>query len=220
MFCSACGVEATGKFCWSCGAPLREGGGPAESPAPTAAEAPARWDPDEPTYAAVVVVPAVRELLAAEAAAADHPMSAEEFLAKCEKVLPQTVPLGPLAEIAAPLWAQLGVKTGRTETRTVALPAGVALAGVLVSLARHGNDVKRVEQAEDGCIVHAGIPSTVWHWKGHLVVAVRREASGASVEAATKIPGQLFDWGQSKIRLQALFDDVSDPRVQAAVAQS
>ena len=24
MFCSECGVEATGKFCWSCGKPLHE----------------------------------------------------------------------------------------------------------------------------------------------------------------------------------------------------
>ncbi|HEX2196593.1 MAG TPA: hypothetical protein VHJ76_06675, partial [Actinomycetota bacterium] len=119
MYCSECGVEASGKFCWSCGAPLRR----APGSAPTEAAAPATWDPDDPSYAAVVAVPAVRELLAAEAAAADHPMSAEEFLAKCEKVLPQVVPLGPLVEILGPLGDRLGIKTGRTEKRTVSLPA-------------------------------------------------------------------------------------------------
>ncbi len=212
MYCSECGEEASGKFCWSCGAAL---GRPGAVPP---AAAPVQWDPEDPDYAAVVVIPSVRDLLGAEAAAADHPMSGEEFLAKCEKVLPQAVPLGPLVEVIVPIYAQLGIKTGRTEKRLVPLPAGVVLAGVLLSLARHGNDITRVEQAEDGCVVHAKLKSTMWHHKGDLVVAVTREGSGAAIEAATKIPGQLFDWGKSKIRLQTLFEDVTDARVQAAVA--
>ena len=215
MHCSECGVEASGKFCWSCGAALRQPGAVPPAAVPPAAA----WDGEDPDYAAVVAIPAVRDLLGAEAAAADHPMSGEEFLAKCEKVLPQPVPLVPLAEVIVPIYAQLGIKTGRTEKRVVPLPAGVALAGVLLSLARHGNDINRVEQAEDGCVVHAKLKSTMWHHKGHLVVTVTREGSGAVIEAATKIPGQLFDWGQSKIRLQTLFEDVTDARVQAAIAQ-
>lgn len=212
MYCSECGVEATGKFCWSCGAPLRAGASPAAAPpAPAVA-----WDPNEPSYAAVVALPGVRELLAAEADAADNPMTAEEFLATCQKVLPQPVPLVPLYEIVGPLYGRLGIKTGRTEKRSVALPAGVALAGVLASLARHGNDIRRVEQATDGCVVHAELSSSMWHGKGDIVVTVEQEGAGSSVEAATKIPGQVFDWGRSKVRLEALFEDLLDDRVRAA----
>jgi hypothetical protein len=192
---------------------LRESGAPSSFPAPVA---PVEWDRDEPDYATIVSVPAVRELLSREAAAADTPMSGEEFLERCEKTLPLKVPLGPLVEIAAPLLARLGVKTGRTQTRGFSLPAGSTLVGVLASLARHGNAVRRVEQAEDGCVIHAGLPSTMWHGKGDLVVAVKRESSGTSVEAATSIPSQLFDWGKSKARLEALFADIADPHVQEA----
>ncbi len=45
--------------------------------------------------------------------------------------------------------------------------------------------------------------------EGDLLVSVRRTASGAEVDAATKIGGQLFDWGKSNRSLDRLFADLS-----------
>lgn len=176
------------------------------------------WDRNEPSYADAISLPAVRDLLAASAGGADHEITAQEFVEKCAKVLPHAAPLVPVVDILGPLlYEHLGIKTGKTERRAVALPAGVALVGVLNSLARHGNEIRRVQQAADGCIVHAELRSNMWHHKGHLVVAVEQDGAGATVEAATKVPGQVFDWGRSKVRLQALFEDLTDARVHAAV---
>ena len=41
---------------------------------------------------------------------------------------------------------------------------------------------------------------------GNLVIAVRKCDSGTAVDAATHIPGQLFDWGKSSRCLEQIWN--------------
>jgi hypothetical protein len=49
----------------------------------------------------------------------------------------------------------------------------------------------------------------MWSFAGDIVITVERQKEGTSVEAATVIKGQVFDWGKSKRLLNSLFEDIS-----------
>ena len=74
---------------------------------------------------------------------------------------------------------------------------------------------QRVQQAEDGCLIEAELPSDWRAFAGQLIVSIHREPQGTRVEAAAKTPGQIYDWGKNQHALQRLFSDLQ-PR--AAVA--
>ena len=107
-----------------------------------------------------------------------------------------------------PIYSRLGIRTGKSRSAVVAAPVGKGLVAAVCSLARYGRSLKRVHQGEDGCVLEAVLPSDIWSWEGEVVVSVRRDRAGTQVEAATKIQGQLFDWGKSRRCLDQLFEDV------------
>jgi hypothetical protein len=206
MFCSQCGAEADGRFCWSCGAPLVRPDA-AEPAAPTADTA-VDWE-SEIRYDVITRQPGVRELLARQASLAKKRMSGEEFLEAVDGIAKLGVPLATLVEIVQPIYTRLGIGTGKVQTQTFELPPGRVLVGVLCSLARRGQALRSVEQATDGCVLEAALPSDMWSLEGDLVVTIRRaDGGGTRVDAATKVYGQLFDWGKSKGALRDLLRDI------------
>jgi hypothetical protein len=48
----------------------------------------------------------------------------------------------------------------------------------------------------------------MWSFEGDLFVTVRRRDADTEVEAATRIRGQLFDWGKSTSILDNFFADI------------
>ena len=212
MYCSNCGWKATGNFCASCGSALQAtAAGQSAVPAPPApqAAAPTDWS-EELRVDALLCVPEVRELVSRHAAQASKRMTGEQFLDVCGKVLaPFGVSMGKIAEVAHPIYARMGIGTGKTRTQVFDRPAGGVLVALLCSLARNGRTLKQASQAEDGCVLEATIPSDMWSLEGALLVTVQRRAEGTFVEAATKIKGQLFDWGKSKQLLDELFTDLT-----------
>jgi hypothetical protein len=213
VYCSHCGAAATGNFCAACGHPLSAGApiAPVATLAPAVATvtdvAPGSWD-DEVRYEVIVAVPTVRDMIAANAAAAKTPYSAEKFLALADKAFQPVAPglsLATVASIAGPMYARMGVRTGQTRSQTYARPIGRLLADVLCALAANGYGVTQVQQGTDGCILQCSLPSDWRSWAGEMVVDVERAPGGASVRAATKIPGQLYDWGKSKQALERIF---------------
>ncbi|MEO7782038.1 MAG: hypothetical protein ABIR84_09460 [Candidatus Nitrotoga sp.] len=135
-------------------------------------------------------------------------MSAEEFLAISDKVIPLGFSLAKVASIVQPIYAKLGIKTGQEYSETLTDPPGAVIVAAICSLARHGQALQQVRQFEDGCLLEANLPSDMWSWEGTLLVSVRRAGTGSRVEGATKITGQLFDWGKSKRCLEVLFEDI------------
>lgn len=193
MFCSECGSQAHGKFCSQCGQPL--------------VVVSDDWENDV-RYEAIISVPEVRQAIDRQAKSAKQGMTAESFLAICEKVVDSPVSYGALAEIAQPLWAKVGVRTGKERAEEIAAPIGRVIARTVCSLAKNGQPIAGVQQGEAGCVLTAEFPSSIWAMKGELKVSLVRLERGVLVGAETDIPGQMFDWGKSTSALAQLFDDL------------
>ena len=207
MYCATCGASASGNFCSVCGAALI----PPVAIPQAVPPVPPSWD-DEVRYEVVLAVPEVRNRIATNAAAAKTAMTGEQFLELCDKAfkpLLRGVSVAAVAGVAAPVYARLGVRTGKARAQTFHRPVGRVLADVLCFLAASGHGVKRVQQGEDGCVLECALPSDWRSFAGELAVTVERSAVGANVQAATKISGQLYDWGKSRQVLDRLFRDLA-----------
>jgi hypothetical protein len=202
MFCVHCGLELSGRFCAGCGTPV----------APIA-EVPnvlpmGDWQ-HEVRYAVLLRFPEVRDRLA-EVPESAPGMAGEEWLGLYDKAFkPFTgVSVQTIASIAAPIYAKLGIKTGKSRADVLAAPPGRVMVEVLCALARHGLPLVKVQQGKSGCVFEAKLPSDLRSLEGHVIVTVERTGAGTKVEAATNIPGQLFDWGKSTCWLENLFGDL------------
>ncbi len=219
MYCTNCGTQGSGNFCGACGTRLADASVPFVKPVPEILPANDDWH-HEVRYAVLLHFPAVRDRLAAVPEAAKK-MTGEAWLGLYDKAIgPLTgspVSLQTVAKIAAPIYAKLGVKTGKSRAATVARPTGLAIVDVLCALARHGLPLDKVHQGDAGCVIEAKLPSDLFALEGQVVVTVeRRDARTTHVEAATTIPGQWFDWGKSTRCLARLFDDLGPPLLEVA----
>jgi hypothetical protein len=201
MFCSHCGAEASGNFCSSCGSRLTSSDG--------ASLVPGAWQ-EECRYQVLLHFPEVRDLIAKHAAKSQKGMTGEQILGLFDKAFKPIdgVSLTTVASIAIPIYSHLGVETGKQRTAFTSYPIGKTVVAIVCSLARYGRTLKQVHQGEDGCVLEAVLPSDIWSFEGQLVISVQRTEEWTQVEAATKIPGQLYDWGKSNQCLDQLFDDL------------
>jgi hypothetical protein len=138
-------------------------------------------------------------------------MTGEEWLGLYDEAFkPVTgVSLKKVATIVAPIYAQLGIKTGKNRRAIMQQPTGRMIVAVLCALAEAGLPLVEVHQAEAGCVVEAKLPSDLLSFEGQLVISVERSGQGTCIEAATNIPGQWFDWGKSARCLESLFGYVA-----------
>jgi hypothetical protein len=198
MFCAECGKQAHGKFCSHCGSPLE---------VPEQAELVADWS--EVCYDAILKFPGVQDLIDRNARQAPKRMSGEQWLALADKIAPVGVPMETLATAMQPMLDKMGIKAGKERTAQIAAPVGQVLVRALCSLAKHGQTLRLVTQANDGCQLDAALPSDLLSLEGSLLVRVRRNGPRTEVSAATKITGQFFDWGKSNRCLDQLFSDLA-----------
>jgi len=204
-YCSNCGAKVSGNFCSECGASLKS----SDNSGITSKQY-SNWDKTT-SYEELLSIQSVRDLIAHHATLSKRSMSGEEFLKSCDiAFVPLTgVSLSMIGSIVQPIYAKLGMKTGKTRSASFNNPPGKILVALLCSLARNGRKVCRVQQGQDGCVIEAIIPSDLWSWEGNLVVSVQSKGDDTYVEAATVIKGQLYDWGKSNRCLEELFSDLS-----------
>ena len=207
MYCTNCGLKQSGNFCAGCGTRVAQSG-------EAAAVVPVGDWREEVRYAVLLYFPEVRDRLAV-VPKCGKTMTGEEWLGLYDAAFkPLTgVSLQTVAAIAAPLYAKMGLKTGKTRTEVFAEPPGQVMVAVLCTLAKHGLPLVEVHQGEAGCVFEAKLPSDLWSLEGRVVVTVERSGTATKVEAATNIPGQLYDWGKSTRCLEKLFGEL---RTQAA----
>jgi hypothetical protein len=202
MFCSNCGKAASGNFCAYCGTKIAT---PGEEEIFTVL--PADWS-HEVRYETLMRIPEVRDRIARAAASARKSLTQEDYLKLYDKAFSPAVPMAKISEIVTPLYASWGIKTGKTRSGFIPVPVGTVIVDVLCSLAHTNRTIKRVSQADDGCVVEATLPSDLMSLEGELVLSIHRVPEGTRIEAATKIPGQLYDWGKSNRCLSKLFEEL------------
>lgn len=210
MFCSECGQPATGKFCSHCGSPL--------AAPPAAAAVASDWE-HEIRYEMILRYPGVREAIERSARLAPKRISGEQFLALADKLVPVGVSMETLAGIAQSFWTRLGVKTGKHRAQLIAAPPSRVLVRALCSLASHGQTLTSVEQAADGCLLAATLPSNLFSLAGQLQVGIRRKGKQTTVDITAQIDGQFYDWGKANRSLDRLLADLTreeDPLRDAA----
>ena len=194
MHCPNCGAKVdSARFCPNCGKPLTTN--------QTAGKI-----RDYTSYEAIVADARAKELLQREAAGARRAASEQEIFESIERIVPVPVPVSLIVEV----YSALGVKTGKIREQVVNGRYAYAILGALSYLVRQSMPVTRVSETVDGCIVHAVLPPSWWHWQGEVVIAFINLGSQAKVHAAVKIPGQMYDWGKSKAYLQGLFETVNE----------
>jgi hypothetical protein len=215
MFCSECGREATGKFCWNCGQKLTQGDSVSKVEIASIASDEARVSADWTTlanYEALLAVPEVRDRIARHAALCKKKYTGEQYLEACDKFLtPLTggIPFTLIADITQPLSTRLGLRTGKTRCERLAQPAGAVIVAALCSLAQNGHQLGEVTQLENGVTLRAAAPSDLWSLKGEVHLDIRAAGSVTQIEAAYTIPGQIYDWGKSQRGLTQLFVDLT-----------
>jgi hypothetical protein len=211
MFCSECGKAATGKFCCHCGASLASG-----IPAVNIVEAVIVIDWErETSYETLMRDAEVRQAIDAHARLAKKRMSADQFLALADKLIPQPVSMEGIAAIAKPIAMKLGLRTGKSLTAEIEAPVARVIVRALCSLARQGQSLRDVHQNNDGVAIEAELPSDMFATAGSLHVDLRRHGPRTRVEASTNIDGQWIDWGKSNRALEQLFGDLRGERLRA-----
>ena len=216
MYCSNCGNRAEGNFCSSCGAPLA---GRAVAPAVPAAGGDAVEGPGTAPFDLAMAArsPEARELVARYAAQAQKRTSGEDFLKAMDKPFAAFagVPVSSIATVVQPIYARLGIKTGKARVAMLNRPARDTFLALLCSLARNGQLIRALHTATDGCVVEAVLPSDMWSFEGTILVTLRHADPGTEVHASTVIKGQAFDWGKSNRCLDTLLADMQNIPVTA-----
>lgn len=214
MYCTECGKPGSGKFCGHCGTALG-----ADDARP---ETPTDWS-NEHRYAVLTGVPEIRERIALCAARAKTAMTAEEFLQAGDKLLAPLVsgiPISRLIAVVQPIYARLGIKTGKRREQVFSKPIGEMMAATLCALAAAGLRIRAVQQADDGCHLEAVLPSDVFSFTDDVLVDLTRHAPGTRLVLATNVPGQLYDWGKSDRCLNALLREIESSIDDASHGES
>jgi hypothetical protein len=183
--------------------------------APTTLQAHDDWA-ESVDFRKIVNNPSVRQQINRAVGMHEKGMSASEFLKGAEpllKLIGAGTPLRIMGEVLPGWYGRMGIRTGKSHARDFALPPGRVIAAVLCSFAARGQTLSEGVQAKDGCALKARMPSSMWHFGGELSVSITATTGAVRVEAATRIPGQLYDWGASKQAIAALFEDI--PRFES-----
>ncbi len=221
MYCSNCGAKAAGNYCSQCGKPL--GSAVAETAqmhGPISASHQVDWE-NELIVANVLQAAQVREAIASNASHAVKGVSAEAFFALYDKIVASPIPTERLAAIIQPLYDSWGIRTGRERVELLHKPIGRVIAQTLCSFAKNSQTLTSSTQIEHGCLLVAELPSSITSLKGTLQVKLVLQGDRTRVEAATIIPGQVFDWGKSNRCLETFFNDLqADLGLPPAAAQA
>lgn len=203
MYCPNCGEKEGGNYCSKCGEALS--GGRSHDLNET------DWR-FETNYSTLLRIAEVRDLISLSAKKNSKNMLIDEWFDLFGgplKPLTGGVPIGKLAAISLPIANRLGISIEKKRSAEISFPVGKSIVSLLCLFAELALKVVRVEQAEDGCIIEATVPSDLWSWEGVILIVVQRREKGTSVDATISIKGQMFDFGKSERLLDKLFSHIA-----------
>ena len=143
-------------------------------------------------------------------------MLADEFMKPAQPLLdassPGGVPLKLITETASPMYARMGIKTGKKTRNGYATSFGQTLAAVLCSLASRNQTRAAPQEGADGCVVQAEFPSGLTTMKGKLCLTLERKPEGTRSSSAAVFEGQASGRGRAKRVRDELHQDILNYR--------
>lgn len=216
MFCTQCGQKTgeTDRFCSACGHALNSASqisNPIQQPETPLVSPDIDWR-NSSDFREIFNHPEVRGRIQRVTGATPGGMSADEFLKVAQPLMALagagTVKLSVIKDIALPIYTKLGIKTENQQQKGFKSTFGETLAAALCSLAARGQSMLDIKQAENGCLIEAKLPSSLWNWEGSILLTLETHPEGILVKGNVSVPGQAFDWGRGKTTLTALFEDM------------
>jgi hypothetical protein len=168
---------------------------------------------DEHRYDVLTANPDVKRRIHEAGASAHAPMSHEEWLTRN---MPLAMAGNVRAAKAGLFGTELGYRIGlklhlgvtRKRQAEGAWPVGEAIVAVLCSMAGNSQEIKAVQQRDDGCEITAEVPSDWRQRAGRLYVSVGRAPGGTLIAARAENRGALLDSRKAYRTLLTLFADV------------
>lgn len=200
MYCQNCGKEVFGKYCSNCGTKVV---------AENESESDINWSLEK-DFSKLVKYPEIRNLISRYAGESSKKSSAKDFLGMVDIVFApiSEFSLEKMSDIIVPIFQKIGIATGKSETRNYKQSIQQLIVKSLCSLAKNGYPLESCQKATNGTVLTATIPSDMWTWGGNIVISIEVQNSFCKIDIATKIKGQMYDWGKSKKLIQRFFIDV------------
>lgn len=211
MYCSNCGTEAEGNFCWKCGSPLA-GAHKLASPTGYAGQkSPPQHDwSAETNYFVLIQQPEVRERIAKCRKMAPREWARLRKIGKVSEAFGEAATtlsgLGSVSSAMDGIGKKLSIDRDRTGHFDA--PTGTVIVAALCSLARHGYEIRNVEQLDIGCILRAAASPDAWAGPYSFNADIRSSAHGTDVRASTRAEGIIHDFGICARDLKRFFDDI------------
>ena len=206
MYCSDCGVKATGKFCHNCGSLLHVADAALDVQREEIAPSKCKLGRRSPIRN-IVTVDAVRKVISRHAENAPKIVSGEAILAVYDKVVSSPIPLEKLAAIVQPLYDSWGIRTGKNALNcSMPRSAAPSLGHSVHWRGWAETDERRTARSRMYPECRVAVFSCAL--KGTVSISLQSRELWTHVIATTTIPGQLYDWGKSNRCLEHLFNDI------------
>ncbi|WP_405397600.1 hypothetical protein [Maribacter sp. Asnod2-G09] len=207
-YCPDCKEKIDGKYCSECGSKGIEKNN-------VDGLVTANWR-EEKDLARIVKNKEVQVFIKQYLDKTKNTLSAEEFFERVDLVFsPLTgFSLKKLAEVTVPLYKKMGIKTGKFKIEHFEYSPQEVLIKILCSLAQHKYPIKEVNEASNGLILVAEIPSSMKTFGGEIIITLENKIGKTSVSVNSIIRGQLYDWGKSKSIVKALFADIENIQIE------
>jgi hypothetical protein len=152
----------------------------------------------------------VRAILTAQAQFVKPPTTGDLFLVALDKLA--AAPIGSATQSWLRSYQEVvagfGIKTEKTRAQDFLAAPGLVLLAAICAAAREGMPLQGVRSNEESCALFAKLPRTTWSGEGEVLMTVTCLGAGTRIEASTRIPGVIYDYGKSNRKLDGLFRSI------------
>lgn len=105
------------------------------------------------------------------------------------------------------LGSALGIQSAKRASRAFTAPYASVVLALALALRQQGREMTALYDTPRGATIEATLPNDAFSLGGQLAFeVVDGGAAGATIEGASVINGQSFDWGKGKRALTAVLD--------------
>ncbi|WP_299276009.1 hypothetical protein [uncultured Psychroserpens sp.] len=203
-YCPTCSIEIEGNYCSECGTKGLNNN-------KTEALSIPNWR-TEKDFDLLIKNPKVHSFISHFLENSKRSISAEVFLERADLLIAPLTSLSVkrTADIIIPIYKNLGVKTGRSSTAHFDIIIQELFIKILCSLAKNNYPLVSVEQADNGIVMLAEIPSDFKTFGGDIIISLQEHDDNIKMDVDAKIKGQLIDWGKSKSVIKNIYKDIEE----------